>query len=150
MIAWWPGHSQANTITEQPGHIIDIMATFIELAETEYPETYQGEKILPLEGTSLLPIFKGEQREDHDFYAWEWSGNRAYREGNTKAVWDSLIGKWELYDLSVDRTETNDLAATQPETTERLAQAWQKWADMTGVKVKGSKNKKTKTKNAKE
>ncbi|WP_442505230.1 arylsulfatase [Novipirellula sp. SH528] len=150
MIAWWPGHIQANTITEQPGHIIDFMATFIEVAETDYPETYQGEKILPLEGTSLLPIFKGEQREDHDFYAWEWSGNRAYREGNTKVVWDSLIGKWELYDLSVDRTETNDLAATQPETTQRLAQAWQKWADMTGVKVKGSKNKKTKTKNAKE
>ncbi len=136
MIAWWPGQIKADTITDQPGHIIDFMATFIELAETEYPESHNGETILPLEGKSLLPIFKGEKRPDQEYYAWEWSGNRAYRVGNMKAVWDKLVKRWELYDLASDRTETNDLARTQPETTQRLAKAWHAWAGMTNVKIK--------------
>jgi len=111
------------------------MATFIELAETEYPETYNGENILPLEGQSLLPVFRGEKRKGHDYYAWEWSGNRGYRQGNFKAVWDKLVNKWELYDLSTDRTETNDLADTHPMRLKRLTTAWYDWAKRTGAKT---------------
>ena len=136
MIAWWPNQIEANTINEQPGHIIDFMATFIDMAGAKYPETYNGKDILPLEGKSMLPVFKGKQRQGHDFYAWEWTGNRAYRVGDMKAVWDKLVKQWELYDLSVDRTETVNLASTHPETTQRLAKAWTKWAKETGLTVK--------------
>jgi arylsulfatase A-like enzyme len=140
MIAWWPGNIKPNTITEAPGHIIDFMATFIELAEADYPESYNGEKILPLEGESLLPIFQGKQRKDHDYYAWEWSGNRAYREGDTKVVWDKLTKQWELFDLSTDRTEINDLADKQPERLKQLTTAWYEWARRTGADTgEGSK-----------
>ncbi len=136
MIAWWPGNIEANTITEEPGHIVDFMATFLELAESTYPETRANESIIPNEGHSLLPIFRGKKRPGHDFMAWEWTGNRAYREGDVKAVWDKLVKEWELYDLSNDRTETNNLAKTQPETTKRLAQAWYDWANEMGVKIR--------------
>ena len=136
MIAWWPNQIEANTINEQPGHIIDFMATFIDMAGAKYPETYNGKDILPIEGKSMLPVFKGKQRQGHDFYAWEWTGNRAYRVGDMKAVWDKLVKQWELYDLSVDRTETVNLASTHPETTQRLAKAWTKWAKETGLTVK--------------
>lgn len=135
MIAWWPGKIKADSLTDTPGHVIDFMATFIELAETEYPETYNGENILPLEGQSLLPVFRGEKRKGHDYYAWEWSGNRGYRQGNFKAVWDKLVNKWELYDLSTDRTETNDLADTHPMRLKRLTTAWYDWAKRTGAKT---------------
>jgi|TARA_B110000467_G_scaffold161953_1_gene184083 arylsulfatase A-like enzyme len=136
MIAWWPNQIEANTINEQPGHIIDFMATFIDMAGAKYPETYNGKDILPLEGKSMLPVFKGKQRQGHDFYAWEWTGNRAYRVGDMKAVWDKLVKQWELYDLSVDRTENVNLASAHPETTQRLAKAWTKWAEETGLTVK--------------
>ncbi len=136
MIAWWPGNIEANTITEEPGHIIDFMATFIELAETEYPKRRHNQAIIPLEGKSLLPIFKGQPRSRHDFMAWEWSGNRAYREGDLKVVWDKKVDQWELYDLSTDRTEFFNLANAQPETTERLASAWFSWAAKTQIKIK--------------
>ena len=138
MIAWWPKQIEANTINEQPGHIIDFMATFIDMAGAKYPETYNGKDILPIEGKSMLPVFKGKQRQGqgHDFYAWEWTGNRAYRVGDMKAVWDKLVKQWELYDLSVDRTENVNLASAHPETTQRLAKAWTKWAKETGLTVK--------------
>lgn len=135
MIAWWPGKIQKNTITEQPGHIIDFMATFLELADSEYPKTNNNEAIIPLEGKSLLPIFMGTKRKGHDYYAWEWSRNKAYREGDIKAVYDSKTKEWALYDLSKDRTEFNNLAASQPERLEQLKAAWLDWAKQTGTKV---------------
>ncbi|MBT5168056.1 MAG: arylsulfatase [Opitutales bacterium] len=136
MIAWWPKQIEANTINEQPGHIIDFMATFIDMADAKYPKTYNRQEILPLEGKSMLPVFQGKQRQGHDFYAWEWTGNRAYRVGDMKAVWDKLVKQWELYDLSVDRTENVNLASARPETTQLLAKAWTKWAKETGLTVK--------------
>ncbi len=139
MIAWWPGTIKKNTITEQPGHIIDFMATFIELADGEYPATYNNEPILPLEGKSLLPIFKGKQRPGHDYYAWEWAGNKAYRVDDMKAVYDILTGEWELYDLSTDRTEFNNLAASQPERLKQLKAAWMDWAKLTDSRTQDKK-----------
>jgi len=136
MIAWWPGKVEANSITEEPGHIIDFMATFVEMAETKYPKKRNGESILPLEGKSLLPIFAGKKRRGHRYMAWEWSGNRAYREGDMKVVWDKLVKEWELYNLSTDRTESFNLAQSQPETTQRLVKAWHDWAEETGTRVR--------------
>ncbi len=135
MIAWWPGKITANSITEQPGHIIDFMATFIEIGGASYPDQQNGESIIPLEGKSLLPIFQNELRAGHSYYAWEWSGNKAYREGDMKAVWDKITKEWELFDLSSDRTENNNLAKEQPERLERLKTAWYDWAKRTGAKT---------------
>lgn len=121
------------TFTSQPGHLIDFMATFADVGEATYPSEFSGQKITPLEGKSLRPIFDGEQREPHETLCWEWSGNRAIRQGKWKAVWDSLVKKWDLYDLQVDRTETNNLASNDPERTQALADEWTAWAKRTTV-----------------
>jgi len=136
MIAWWPGKVKAGSITEQTGHIVDFMATFIEMADATYPKKRNGEAILPLEGKSLLPVFNGGKRPGHGYMAWEWSGNKAYREGDMKVVWDKLVKEWELYDLSTDRTESVNLATSQPETTHRLVKAWHDWAARTGTRIR--------------
>ncbi len=143
-IAWWPGKIKANTITRQPGHIIDFMPTFLELAGAKYPEKYKGNEILPVEGKSLLPILEGGKRESHQQLAWEWSGNRALREGDWKVVWDSRVKDWELYNLANDRCETENLAAKEPAQTKRLSEAWMRWAKETGLSVGGSKKSKKK------
>ncbi len=133
MIARWPGVIKPGTLTTQPGHIIDFMATFVELAGTEYPTKFNGEEIIPLEGKSLVPILRGETREPHAMLAWEWSGNRAIRQGDWKLVWDSRIKEWEFYNLKVDRTETNDLAGENPDRVKQMSADWFAWAEKTGA-----------------
>ena len=135
-IVRWPGKVKPGTITTQVGHIIDIMPTLCELAGATYPVSFGGEKILPVEGTSLVRVFRGKERPGPERLAWEWSGNRAYREGKWKVVWDKLVKKWELYDLERDRTETRDLSGDHAERTEALAEKWFAWARETGHRVK--------------
>lgn len=133
LVVRWPSVIKPGTFTSQPGHLIDFMATFADVGVATYPSEFSGQKITPLEGKSLRPIFAGEQRAPHETLCWEWSGNRAIRQGKWKAVQDSLVKKWELYDLEIDRTETNNLASNDPERTQALADEWTAWAKRTTV-----------------
>lgn len=122
LIAHWPaGITAKGELRRQPGHLIDIAATIRELAGAGYPAD-----ATPLEGTSLIPAFAGKPLEREAIY-WEHEGNRAVRAGNWK-----LVAKhnqpWELYDISKDRVESNDLAAKQPEKVQALAARWDAYA----------------------
>ena len=127
MIAHWPKTIQPDTITHQPGHIIDYMATFIELAGATYPETYGDKKIVPLEGKSLLPILQGKTRSPHPSLFWKFGNSKAVRQGDWKAVQHGG-GDWELYNLSSDRTEMYDLASEASPLVEEMSNAWEEWA----------------------
>ena len=95
----WPGKIAAGAIDRTPRHVIDIMPTFLAAAEATYPvgqAAARGHDLLEAAGERAL--------------GWEHEGNRAFRRGDMKLVAEH--GKpWELYDLSNDRTETNNLAA---------------------------------------
>ena len=132
-IAWWPGHVPAGQWNRHLAHIIDIMPTLVDLAETEYPGQWNGEAILPVEGTTMVPLLRGETRDEPKQLAWYWSGNRALRQGPWKIVWDKLgNGDWELYRLDRDRCETQDLASSNPERVARMSDAWLQWAEEMG------------------
>ncbi len=133
MIVRWPGKVQAGSITHQPGHLIDFMPTLLELAGGTYPNNYHGNEILPGEGKSLTPILRGNQREPHESLCWALMGNRAIRQGDWKLVWGASDKRWELYNLSKDRTETNDLAKKHPDRVNTMVAAWQQWAEMCEV-----------------
>ncbi|QDU98234.1 arylsulfatase [Lignipirellula cremea] len=128
LIVRWPAQIKAGSLTDQPGHLIDIMPTLLELAGAKYPQQFQGNAILPAEGKSLLPILQGKQREPHDSLCWALTGNRAIRQGDWKLCWGASDKRWELYNLAEDRTETNDLAAKFPDRVARMAAAWENWA----------------------
>ncbi|MBI3875978.1 MAG: sulfatase-like hydrolase/transferase, partial [Verrucomicrobia bacterium] len=132
LIVHWPARVRAKgEFRAQVGHIIDLMATCVELGGAKYPAEVDGNKILPPEGKSLLPAFD-DQPVARNFLAWEHEGNRALREGNWKLV--SLAGQpWELYDLARDRTELNDFASSEPERVSRMAAQWDAWAQRTHV-----------------
>jgi arylsulfatase len=108
------------------------MATCLDLAGAKYPKQLEGREITPLEGEPLTPIFKGEQRPPHDFIAWEHFGARAIRQGDWKLV-ARKDARWELYDLSIDRTETNDLAAANPGRVKEMSAHWEQWAQANQV-----------------
>ncbi|MCC6366996.1 MAG: arylsulfatase [Bryobacterales bacterium] len=133
LIARWPGViEKKGTLTHQPGHLIDLMATCVDVAGATYPRTYQGNRITPLEGKSLRPVLEGRQREGHSEIFWEHEGNRAVRQGNWKLV-SRFPGRWELYDLATDRTEMLDRIADHPAKAEELKQKWEAWAGRANV-----------------
>jgi len=123
-IVHWPeGLKRVDAWERSPAHLIDVMATCVDLAGAPYPTTSDGETIEPLQGKSLLPIFRGRERPGHDWLYFQFSGCRALRRGDWKAV--SFYGhQWELYNIAEDRCEMNDLAAQFPERTEALAELW--------------------------
>lgn len=128
LIVHWPRVVRArNSITDQPGHLIDIMATCTEVAGASYPAEFRGEKIVPLEGKSLLPVFQGRKRAGHEALYWEHEGNQAIRMANWKLV-KRHGGEWELYDIDADRTELNNLAAGEPRRVQQMAANWEAWA----------------------
>jgi arylsulfatase A-like enzyme len=128
LIAHWPaGITRKNELEKQPGHLIDVMATCVDLAGADYPKEFAGKAITPMEGRSLRPAFKGEAIS-RDAIFWEHEGNRAVREGDWKLVATAAGGKWELYNMAVDRTEMHDLATSEPQRATDLATKWEAWA----------------------
>ena len=127
MIVRWPGKVAADSITHQVGHIIDFMPTLLELAGSRYPTEFDGNDILPIEGKSLLPIFRGQKRDGHKSLSWELYGNRAIRQGDWKLVWGASEKQWELYDLKSDRSETNNLATRFPNRVAAMSRDWETW-----------------------
>jgi arylsulfatase len=128
LIAHWPAHIKVRgELHHQPGHLIDIMATCLEVAGARYPEERAGQKLTPPEGKSLVAAFEGKPIEREAIY-WEHEGNRALRAGKWKLVAKGPAARWELYDMEADRTETHDLAAKHPEIARELKSKWETWA----------------------
>lgn len=141
LIVHWPGVVPKNTFTDQVGHVIDFFPTFLEMSGTAYPKKYNGREVIPVEGMSLLEVFKSPAKtiKRDQSLCWAFAGSRAVREGNWKLVWDARVKNWELYDMAVDRTEMNDLSKVKPEVANRLMTQWENWAKQTGVQYKSSK-----------
>ena len=128
LIAHWPkGIQRRGFIDRQPGHLIDLMATCVDVSGATYPDQYNGFSTTPLEGRSLKPAFSGG-RIQRDALYWEHEGNRAVRVGDWKLVAKGANGPWELYNLATDRTEMNDVAKRYPGRTDQLAATWNEWA----------------------
>ncbi len=130
LIVHWPEglKTRPGSFTNQPGHLIDFMATFIDLAGARYPKQIGDRRIDPLQGSSLLPIFRGQTREAHETLYFHFGTDRALRQDPWKLV-SAKLGRWELYNMVEDRTELNDLSSRQPERVAAMAAEWFKIAE---------------------
>jgi arylsulfatase len=119
--------------------VADIMPTLLEVAGTNYPDSFNGKAQPKLTGKSWLPVLNGQAaspRTDKDYIAWEVFGNRAVREGDWKIRWEiKPIGKsdWELFNLAQDPAERNDLAAQNPDKLKEMLIIWDKYAKENNV-----------------
>lgn len=131
LVAHWPARVTAKgELRHQPGHLIDVMATCLDVAGAK--PLALNEKSPPPEGKSLVPAFDNKPIERDALY-WEHEGNRAVRVGNWKLVAKGPAAKWELYDVVADRCELHDLAAQHRERVSELTAKWEAWAKRTNV-----------------
>ena len=131
LIAHWPkgiDKKLHGKFEHQPAHLIDIMATCVDLGKATHPKEFKGHEIHPLEGTSLRPAFDGENLNRKAPIFFEHEGNRAVRDGKWKLVAKGARGAWELYDMETDRTEMHNLAEKEPERLKAMVTQWEAWA----------------------
>lgn len=127
-----------NSFIDQYGHITDIMATCVDLGKADYPQSYKGHKIIPMQGVSLTPDWQGKKAERGKTF-WEHEANIAVRDGKWKIVTKVMEGETfsedsiKLYDIKKDPTEMNDLSSKYPEKKLELYAAWKQWAAEVGV-----------------
>ncbi|GAA4799512.1 arylsulfatase [Olivibacter ginsenosidimutans] len=129
LIAYWPEGLKApkGSISKQVGHVMDFMATFIDLAAAKYPTTYKGHEIVAAEGLSLVPSLQGQSAVGHQELFNEHYNAKYVRQGDWKLV-AKPNGQWHLYHLVEDGSENHDLAATYPDKVKELETKWNIWA----------------------
>ncbi len=131
LIVHWPeGISAKGELRHDPSHFIDIAPTILELAGGAWPRKTKPLSGPPKPGQSLVPAFAADGTVKHESLWWSHAGNRAIRMGDWKlASRGGQKGKWELYNLRVDRCEMNDLASEHPQKLKQLAQRWEDIAE---------------------
>ncbi len=144
LIMHWPaGIKRRGELVRDHGHLIDIMATCVDVSGAKYPPSLPASggrespgnspyQIQPLEGKSLAPSFTGQPIQREAIY-WEHEGNRALRKDNWKLVAKGPAGDWELYDIARDRAEQHNLAPQQPQRTQQMIAQWETWAHRANV-----------------
>ena len=108
----WPGKVSAGSVSDHLFYYPDVMPTLAEISGATCPKT---------DGISFLPTLTGrkDEQEDHPYLYWEYQNQTAVRAGQWKAYRSK--GDWELYDLSQDIEELNDVASEHPEKLQELA-----------------------------
>lgn len=123
----------ANALQQGGIHIVDLMPTFLEIAGVEYPKTFNDINSNPMVGESFIAKIKNNTWERKSPMFYEWAGFRAVWDCKWKAVSNYPENKWELYDLTNDRTESKNIAKENPEILEKLNAAYINWAKANNV-----------------
>ncbi|MDO8540356.1 MAG: arylsulfatase [Opitutaceae bacterium] len=133
-IAHWPSGIKARgEFRRDPAHLIDVMATCIDLGGAKYPSSRDGKPVQSFEGVSLAPAFAGRPLGRPTPLFGEHEGNACVRDGDWKLVRVGYDAAWELYHIGRDRGEQNNLATSQPERVRTMAAQWDSWAKRANV-----------------
>jgi len=114
--------------------VMDIAPTILDMAEVEYPDTYNGKSLAPMQGVSMADTFKGKLHCNPERYlGWEMNGIKGVRQGNWKLSQQLDDENWYLYDLTTDPFELNELSAERPEKLEDMLALYQQYATENAV-----------------
>ncbi len=118
MIASWPKHIQPGSVNDHISAFWDVLPTFCELTDVPLPED--------IDGISFLAALSGKKQKEHEYLYWEfpsYTGQQAVRRGQWKAIRQNIFKgnlDIELYNLSNDVREENNLASEHPEIVKQM------------------------------
>ncbi|MCP3939320.1 MAG: arylsulfatase [Actinomycetia bacterium] len=147
MIMHWPGGfggDKAGTKRDQFVNVSDVTPTIYDLLGITAPDTYRGIEQMPVTGRSFRPVLDdAEARAVNTLQYFENAGSRALIAERDGAWWKAVTKHnqgddfdtepWELYDLTVDPSECNDLADAEPERLAEMVDLWWQEAERHGV-----------------
>jgi arylsulfatase A-like enzyme len=119
MIVRWPGKVPAGQVTDHLSYFPDVMPTLAELAGLPRPPQTDGISLVPL---LLGEDVAGRSQEKHQALFWESKGKMAVRLEDWKAIKPRANADFELYDLSKDIQELDNVAAQHPEIIDQVHQ----------------------------
>jgi arylsulfatase A-like enzyme len=135
-----PGVVDQGRTSDAFSHVMDISATILDAADINHPgASYKGRKVEPLLGRSIMKVLNGKSNVVYDndtAVNWELIGFRAVRKGDLKLVWLPIpFGNddWQLYDLSKDPAELNDLSQERPKLRKEMIGIWKQYSKDVGV-----------------
>jgi arylsulfatase A-like enzyme len=140
LIVSGPGVADQGSRSDAFAHVMDISATILEVAGIDHPGTsYKGRKVEPLRGRSMMKVLNGKSDFVYDndtAVSWEMFGFRAVRKGDFKLVWLPIpfgVDDWQLYDLSKDPAELNDLSQKRSKLRKEMIGIWNQYSKEVGV-----------------
>ena len=143
LVVHWPegiAAAERGTMRHQFVNVSDVVPTVYELLGVIPPEVYKGLEQMPVTGHSFAPVLHDASHPaTNTLQYFEMSGSRALVAGSWKAVCRHIVGddfdieQWELYDLSVDWSECDDLAERRPDKLAELIELWWSEAERNGV-----------------
>ncbi|WP_040522443.1 sulfatase-like hydrolase/transferase [Aliiglaciecola lipolytica] len=132
-IAYWPSVIEANTTTDQTVISLDLVPTMLSVTNTKQPPDYQ------FDGVNIMPVFKGQDLPERMLF-WRNGGSfktstglttldsaKAMRDGKWKLVAAPYFKQIELFDLSNDLQEKNNIANKHPQRVESMLGSLKEW-----------------------
>ncbi len=126
IVSWPSGIAAQGELRIDPGHVIDIVPTLLDVTDATPSPTWNGAQPPPLPGRSLVPAIQENGTIERDFLFWNHDGHHALRIGDWKLVtMAEAEHALELYNLAEDRCEMVNLATRHPDRAQAMAARWQ-------------------------
>ena len=134
MLVKLPGKMEnAGSMNHSFFHVRDIMPTLLDIAGLTHTKQFNGRKVRPMQGKSVLDMFEGKSPTAYagaDQVGYELFGMKAYFVGNWKILWmPKPFGQsdWELFNLKQDPAELNDLSKQNPDKLKEMIALWEQY-----------------------
>jgi arylsulfatase len=114
-------------------HVRDLMPTILDMTGVAHSEQFNGRKVKPMQGRSVLDLFEGKVLSPYaeaSQVGYELFGLKAFIAGHWKILWMPIPfgpGEWELFNLEVDPAELNDLSKQQPDKLKEMVARWEQY-----------------------
>lgn len=133
IVSWPSGGVAPGALLHEPAHLVDLAPTVLAAANVPPLASVRGMEAPRLEGSDLLPWWRGAEGGAERSLYWDHEGHSAVRRGQWKVVRAAETAAWELYRMDTDRIEQRDLSAEYPEVVGALAADYARWAQRVGV-----------------